>query len=203
MEAADARGMPGDEAPESPPAAVPEADQPVGARCAAHPQVETYLRCGRCETPICPRCLVMTPVGARCRDCARLRRLPMFDVKPIHYLRGLAAGIAVAAVGAVVLASIPRLGFFGLLLLAGLGYLVGEAATAAANRKRGTGLALAAAAAVPLGMALGRAVLLLVAGGGRVDAASALAAGATSLLAPLWSVLLLLVAMAIAYSRVR
>jgi hypothetical protein len=145
----------------------------------------------------------MTPVGARCRDCARLRRLPVFEVKPIHYLRGLAAGIAVAAVGAMVLASIPRLGFFGLLLLAGLGYVVGEATTAAANRKRGTGLAIAAAAAIPLGMALGRAALLMVAGGGRVDVASALAAGAASLFTPLWSLLLLLVAMAIAYSRVR
>ena len=30
----------------------------------------TALRCGRCETPICPRCSVRTEVGQRCTDCA-------------------------------------------------------------------------------------------------------------------------------------
>src|SRR3990170_1837286 len=33
--------------------------------CARHPDTETGLLCGRCETPICPRCVVMTDVGAR------------------------------------------------------------------------------------------------------------------------------------------
>ena len=33
--------------------------------CATHPEVETGLSCGRCETLICPRCLVQTPVGTR------------------------------------------------------------------------------------------------------------------------------------------
>ena len=51
--------------------------EPEALHCAAHPQVETYLRCGRCETPICPRCLIQTPVGSRCRDCAQIRKLPI------------------------------------------------------------------------------------------------------------------------------
>lgn len=38
--------------------------------CARHPQVETLLRCGRCEAPICPRCMVHSGVGIRCPDCA-------------------------------------------------------------------------------------------------------------------------------------
>jgi hypothetical protein len=38
--------------------------------CARHPQVETMLRCGRCDTPICPRCMVHSGVGIRCPDCA-------------------------------------------------------------------------------------------------------------------------------------
>lgn len=38
-------------------------------RCDTH-QVETRLRCAQCEEPICPRCIVRTAVGLRCRACA-------------------------------------------------------------------------------------------------------------------------------------
>src|SRR5215210_8661586 len=100
---------------------------PLVVRCATDPQVETALRCGRCDTPICPRCLVMTPVGARCRGCARLRAHPVYDVRPLHYLRALGAGLAVATVGAYVLGYVPFLGLFGLMTL---GWATGEAVTA-------------------------------------------------------------------------
>src|SRR5581483_3983651 len=68
--------------------------------CARHPQVETALTCGRCGTPICPRCLVQTPVGARCPTCANVRRLPTVDIKPVFLARGFAAAVvAGVAVG--------------------------------------------------------------------------------------------------------
>lgn len=181
-----------------------EPTDPAAAYCATHPKVETYLRCGRCETPICPQCLYMTPVGARCRACARLKRLPMFDVRPLDYLRGLAAGIGSAAIGAILLQFVPSLGFFSVLLMLGLGYAVGEATTAAATRKRGTWLAIVGALAVPIGLIVGRAlVLLLFAGGTGADIGSALLVGALSLAGSLWSILLVLAAMAIAASRIR
>jgi len=66
-------------------------------QCATHPNVETELTCGRCGTPICPRCLVMTPVGARCRDCAQLRRIPTYEIKPTFLVRGVAAAAATGA----------------------------------------------------------------------------------------------------------
>ncbi len=37
--------------------------------CYRHPQVETTLRCNRCNKPICPKCAQRTPVGFRCPDC--------------------------------------------------------------------------------------------------------------------------------------
>ena len=61
-------------------------------KCATHPEVETNLTCGKCGTPICPRCLVQTPVGARCRKCAGLRRLPTYEIAPQQYLK--AVGVA-------------------------------------------------------------------------------------------------------------
>lgn len=41
----------------------------VVMRCAEH-GVETLLRCGRCEAPICPKCSVFGAVGAMCGNCA-------------------------------------------------------------------------------------------------------------------------------------
>ena len=41
--------------------------------CSKHPEEETSLSCGRCETPICVRCVVHTDVGIRCRECAPAR----------------------------------------------------------------------------------------------------------------------------------
>lgn len=41
--------------------------------CAKHPKEETSLTCGRCETPICLRCVVHSDVGIRCRQCVAPR----------------------------------------------------------------------------------------------------------------------------------
>lgn len=108
--------------------------------CARHPQVETVITCGRCDTPICPRCLVQTPVGARCPVCANVRRIPTVDVKPIFIVRGLAAavvtGVAVGLAWGFLLGEIR----FSLILLVAValaaGYAVGEAVSRATNRKR-------------------------------------------------------------------
>ncbi len=137
--------------------------------CATHTNVETGLSCGRCGRLICPRCLVQTPVGGRCRACARVRRSPVFDVSGRQY--ALAAGASVLVGGvtgvgwAVLLAAIGWIFFLPWLLAAGVGYLVGEAVSASVNRKRGTGLAVIAALgvlvayAVVVGVTLGRSGL--------------------------------------------
>jgi hypothetical protein len=116
-------------------------------QCARHPNVETELSCGRCETPICPRCAVFTVVGARCPACAPARKLPQFEIGPLYLLRGGAAALAAGAgLGAVWGVLLPgRMGFFGLLLGALLGYLIAEAVGAATNRKSGTPLQVVAA----------------------------------------------------------
>ena len=117
-------------------------------QCARHAKVETELTCGRCETPICPRCAVFTDVGARCPTCAPARKLPQFEVSFPYLLRGAAAALGTgAALGAVWGALLPGgIGFLGLLLAAGLGYAIAEAVGAATNRKAGTALQVVAAA---------------------------------------------------------
>jgi hypothetical protein len=56
----------------APPAAV-SAGEPGLFFCARHQKVTTRVRCGHCEAPICSRCTVYGPVGARCRPCAKHR----------------------------------------------------------------------------------------------------------------------------------
>ncbi len=116
-------------------------------QCARHAKVETELTCGRCETPICPRCAVFTEVGARCPACAPARKLPQFEIGPVYLLRGAAAAIAAgAALGAVWGALLPgRVSLLGLFLAAFIGYLIAEAVGAATNRKAGTPLQVVAA----------------------------------------------------------
>ncbi len=120
-------------------------------RCATHPEVETNLRCGKCGKPICPKCLVQTPVGARCLDCAKLYRLPTYRVSSKYYLiaagTGLGMAIVCGAVWGVIDWLIPFFSF-NLLLAPAAGYAIGEVISLSVNRKRGTGLAVVAGIAV-------------------------------------------------------
>lgn len=126
-------------------------------RCARHPGTETALRCGRCDTPICPRCLVATPVGARCPTCAQVKRFA-FLVKPRELTRAIGLGVGAAAIGTIVLTFIP---FLGLLGYAALGFGVGEVVSIGANRKRARELGPVAVACLVVGFELGAVLLFL------------------------------------------
>jgi hypothetical protein len=118
-------------------------------QCARHPNVETELTCGRCETPICPRCAVFTDVGARCPACAPARKLPQFEIGPLYLVRGAAAALAAGAGLGAVWGLLGGLFFFALLLVGALvGYLIAEAVSAATNRKSGTPLQVVATGGV-------------------------------------------------------
>jgi hypothetical protein len=114
-------------------------------RCARHPKVETRLACGRCETPICPKCMVMTDVGARCPDCAPARKLPQFELGPILILRAIAASLAAGAVlGAAWGYLLYDIGFFMIFVGIGIGYGVAEPVSWATNRRSGTSVQIIA-----------------------------------------------------------
>src|SRR5581483_9869534 len=152
-------------------------------RCAAHPGVETELRCSKCERPICPRCLVQTPVGARCRDCAQLRRLPTFQVGKGHLLRGAGAAAGSGIAAGIVWSMLPvGFGLFSFLLAAGVGYVVGEATSRAANRRRGSSLKMVAVAGVVLPYLVATTVVPLISVSGQVVSIAPLLAAAPALL---------------------
>jgi hypothetical protein len=119
-------------------------------QCARHPKVETELSCGRCETPICPRCAVFTDVGARCPGCAPSRLLPQYEIGVLHAIRGGAAALAVgAALGAVWGFILPgNVGLFGMFIAAFIGYAIAQAVTSATSGKSGRLLGALGAAGV-------------------------------------------------------
>jgi hypothetical protein len=146
---------------------IPAPETPL--RCAQHPDVETYLRCGRCGTPICPRCLIYSPVGVRCRECAQLRKLPTYDVRAatlaVAALTGGALAIGFGTLWALLVLVGFGAGFFSLWIVLFLGYGIGELIARSVNRKRGPGLMAIAVASVALAFIVSRLVpLLLVAG---------------------------------------
>jgi hypothetical protein len=130
-------------------------------RCARHPRTETVLRCGRCETPICPRCLVATPVGARCPTCAGVKRFSTL-LKPVDLGRAVGYGLAVAIVGTLILNFIPFLGILGPIGYAVVGFAVGEVVSVGANRKRVPLLGPLAVACLLVGFEIGFVLVLVV-----------------------------------------
>ncbi len=109
------------------------ADAPA-LRCYRHPDRETYVRCGRCDQPICTRCAMQGPVGFRCRECGRPARDPLTSIRPAQ----AAIGFAVAAAGGLVVGLLTsRIGFFGLLLAWFGGGLIADGVMRFVGFKRG------------------------------------------------------------------
>ena len=122
--------------------------------CARHKDTPTSLRCGRCETPVCPQCMIHGPVGVRCPDCGRPPKLSQYEVSTPLILRAVGASLLVGIAGGGVLLLLFLIGFglfFYLIAAAGFGYVVSEATSYAANRKRGRTLAIIAVVATVVG----------------------------------------------------
>ena len=132
-------------------------------KCAEHPNVETNVTCGKCGKPICPKCMVQTPVGMRCKDCAKLKKLPTYQLSTQFILRAIGAGLGIGIVCGFAWWAINLVLPFYLLRLiiaAGAGYAVGEVVSLAVNRKRGTTLAIIGGLGAAISFAIATALSL-------------------------------------------
>lgn len=103
--------------------------------CVNHPTVETYLRCNRCERPICSGCAVRTPVGYRCRQCVDTQQQVFYaGFRPVHYLIAAAVALPLALVAGWL---IPGLGWFAIILGPLVGRGIAEVVRRAIRRRRG------------------------------------------------------------------
>lgn len=120
--------------------------------CAFHPRVPTEVRCSECERYICNKDMVVTPVGYKCKECARPARSQYVVVKPHQLAKAIGMGVAVGVGFGVVTAFIPIGGlFFGLVW--GLG--TAEAIRWASGGHRTWDIGLVALGSIALALAVG------------------------------------------------
>jgi hypothetical protein len=122
------------------------------ARCSFHPEVETEMACAECGRAICPKEMVLTPVGYKCPICAKPAKGQLQYVKP----KQLAAAIGIAAVagvgGAFLLAAVlGGGGFFGWILSYFWGVGTAEAVRRGSGGHRGREMAIVAGIALLVG----------------------------------------------------
>jgi hypothetical protein len=115
------------------------------AVCYRHPGRETAVSCSNCERPICTDCMVYTPVGIKCPECARQPRSAVARLRPDRAARAIGAAFAGGLVMGFGILVLQDLGLFFALILGWLiGIAMGELVQWASGRWRGRETALIA-----------------------------------------------------------
>ena len=107
--------------------------------CANHPNRETYLRCNRCNKPICSSCAKRTPVGYRCPECIREHEDIYFTATALDYIVAALVAFPLSLIAGWI-ATLIGSSFFGIFLIfigAAVGSFIGRLAFRAAGRRRG------------------------------------------------------------------
>jgi len=141
---------------------VSELDAPSAEACFNHPQRETMVHCGKCDRPICVQCMVQTPVGMRCRDCAQLKQLPQFDVDAALLARAAAGGLAASTVAWLLITYVSYLSFFAAILV---GFAVAAAMSPLAKRRTSRPLEVSAISCVICGYIIAHYARFVLLGG--------------------------------------
>src|SRR5688572_7698438 len=124
----------------------------VGAEmraCTRHPERETLVACGRCLRPFCTECLIHTPAGQRCYECAGVRR----DYVQRAATRRFGSAFGVMLLGAAI--STLFGGFFSLFIAFAAGGAAGQALSPTITRHNRPWVFLPAALVLFLGGWLG------------------------------------------------
>lgn len=107
----------------------------IGApTCPKHPKEITYVRCAKCNVPICPRCSVQTAVGMKCRDCGTHQNTELFRPSLPQVLAAAGVGLVGGALAGGLFGSI---GFFGIWLALIYGRFLGTLILRASGQKMG------------------------------------------------------------------
>lgn len=122
--------------------------QPTTLYCANHPDVETTLRCNRCEKPICTKCAVLTPTGYRCRECVRAQQKTFDTAEWYDYAFAIPVALVLAFIGSRLSSYI---GFFTIFVAPIAGMIIAEAVRAVTRKRRSKALFLSTAVAAAVG----------------------------------------------------
>lgn len=117
--------------------------------CKNHPKRETNVSCSNCGQGLCPECMVYTPVGIKCRECASPSRGMLRQGYYSQYIGAALAGLSASFIAGLVLFSI-RISSFIIAIVAGL--LIGEAVRRGARGNRGPVFTVIAAVSALVGL---------------------------------------------------
>jgi hypothetical protein len=116
--------------------------------CANHPNIETTLRCNKCEKPICAKCAVLTPTGYRCKECIREQQKKFETAVWFDYPLIFLVVAILSYLGSLITA---RIGFWTILLAPAAGAIIAEAARLVTRKRRSKRLFILAAIAAVIG----------------------------------------------------
>lgn len=103
--------------------------------CIDHPNRETVLRCNRCAAPVCPDCVVRTPVGFRCKECIKAQQSSFYNARWYDWIVAAVISFVLAVPAAVVSGLLGW--WFSLIVSPFVGSLIGGAVHWATGRRRG------------------------------------------------------------------
>lgn len=118
--------------------------------CYYHPDVETTLRCNRCDKPICPKDAVLTDTGYRCKDCVRQQQRTFETAEWFDYIVIVLITGGLSFLGSLLIAVLP-LGFLSIFISPAIGVGISEAARFAVKKRRSKRLFQLATGAALLG----------------------------------------------------
>lgn len=102
--------------------------------CYRHPDRETWVRCGRCDRPICTRCAMQGPVGSRCKQCGTLAFDPLTSFTPAQLVLGIAVALGAGVVAGYLSG---RIGFLSIIVAWFAGGIIAELVGRVTRYKRG------------------------------------------------------------------
>ena len=101
--------------------------------CFYDPNIETSLRCKRCEKPICAKCAILTPTGYICKNCEHSQQKIYDTAISTDYFVAFIISTVISGFGSIIA---NFLGFFVILLAPLAGVIIAEAVRAGVKKRR-------------------------------------------------------------------
>ena len=118
--------------------------------CTYHPDVETSLRCNRCEKPICPKDAILTDTGYRCKECVKNQQRKFDTAQSTDYLIIILVTGTLSFLGSLLIFILPW-GFLSIFISPAIGGGIAEVARRSVGGRRSKRMFQLATAAALLG----------------------------------------------------
>lgn len=140
----------------------PSFSDPLIQFCKAHPNQETRLTCTHCETPICPKCMIVCEVGMKCKQCTSKTFSHVVKAEKRDLIFGGGSAFALALLAGFIITQIFfGVGFFSILICFIVGRGAGDLTHRCARFKMSNTVKTVITTSAIIGMAIGLAPALL------------------------------------------